>query len=161
LPSCASVLTPLDYAALARFRLELRRFLAFSERASHALGLEPQQHQLLLALRGFASPEQPPTIGNIAEWLLIQHHSAVELVDRAVARGFVQRQHDSHDRRRVLVQLTREADAVLEQLSKQHREELESSAPTLLEALHSVLGQRAGARCASPRLAALRAEPPS
>jgi DNA-binding MarR family transcriptional regulator len=148
LPARSPVLTRLDYAALARFRLELRRFLAFSERASHALGLEPQQHQLLLVLRGFGSADRPPTIRDIAEWLLIQHHSAVELVDRAAARGLVRRHHDEHDRRRVLVELTAEGEAVLAQLSQQHREELESSAPELLEALHSVLAaqpeERAG-----------------
>jgi DNA-binding MarR family transcriptional regulator len=129
----------LDYAALARLRLELRRFLTFSERASHRVGLEPQQHQLLLALRGFASPDQPPTIRNIAEWLLIQHHSAVELVDRAVARGLVRRQHDPCDRRRVLVELTTEGEEVLAELSIQHREELESTAPALVAALGEVL----------------------
>jgi DNA-binding MarR family transcriptional regulator len=144
LPARAPVLTPLDYAALARFRLELRRFLAFSERASRAAGLEPQQHQLLLALRGFASPDRAPTIGEIAEWLLIQHHSAVELVDRAVARGLVARQQDPADRRRVLVELTSEGDALLVQLSLQHREELESTAPALLAALDGVLRPRRG-----------------
>ena len=142
MPARPPVLTRLDYAALARFRLELRRFLAFSERASHALGLEPQQHQLLLVLRGLGSAERPPTIRDIAEWLLIQHHSAVELVDRAVARGLVRRHPDNEDRRRVLVELTPAGEAVLAQLSQQHHEELESTAPKLLEALHSVLGPR-------------------
>jgi DNA-binding MarR family transcriptional regulator len=138
----APALKALDYAALARFRLELRRFLGFSERVSHAVGLEPQQHQLLLALRGFTSTEQLPTIGNIAEWLLIQHHSAVELVDRAAARGLVQRQPDPDDRRRVLVELTADGDAVLAELSIQHREELENSAPALIDALSGILGPR-------------------
>jgi len=141
-PVRALSLKAFDYAALARFRLELRRFLAFSERASHRVGLEPQQHQLLLALRGFADLEQPPTIRNIAEWLLIQHHSAVELVDRAAARGLVQRHQDPDDRRRVLVELTPEGEAVLAQLSAQHRVELESTAPALLDALSDVLRPR-------------------
>jgi DNA-binding MarR family transcriptional regulator len=116
--------------------------LAFSERASHGAGLEPQQHQLLLALRGFAAPGRRPTIGDIAEWLLIQHHSAVELVDRAVARGLVSRHHDPTDRRRVLVELTPEGESFLAHLSIQHREELESTAPALLTALHAVLEPR-------------------
>ena len=139
----SSALTAHDYAALAHFRLELRRFLAFSERAAHTAGLEPQQHQLLLALRGFATRGRPPTIRDIADWLLIQHHSAVELVDRAVARGLVQRHADPDDRRRVLVELTRDGQAVLAQLSMQHREELETTAPALLDALRSVLEPRA------------------
>ena len=129
----------LDYAALATLRLELRRFVAFSERAAHAAGLEPQQHQLLLALRGLASPDRPATIGNIAEWLAIQHHSAVELVDRAAARGLVQRQQDAEDRRRVFVELTDAGAAVLTDLSMQHREELETTAPALLRALRAIL----------------------
>jgi DNA-binding MarR family transcriptional regulator len=138
----APALTRVDYAALAHFRLALRRFLAFSERSSHAAGLEPQQHQLLLALRGFASADRAPSIGDIADWLLIQHHSAVELVDRAVARGLVRRHHDPADRRRVLVDLTPEGESVLTHLSMQHREELESTAPALLAALHTVLEPR-------------------
>jgi len=139
LPARPASLTRHDYAALARFRFELRRFLVFSEHASHAVGLEPQQHQLLLALRGLTSPERLPTIGNLANWLQIQHHSAVELVDRAVARGLIQRQQDPNDRRRVLVELTLEGTAVLSQLSIQHREELESTAPALIDALRAVL----------------------
>src|SRR3954463_3544597 len=86
-----------DYVALARFRFELRQFLHFSERAAHAAGLEPQQHQLLLALKGLPTTQEPPTVGNVATWLAIQHHSAVELVDRAVVRGLVRREHDAQD----------------------------------------------------------------
>lgn len=129
-----------DYVALARFRFELRRFLHFSEVAAHAAGIEPQQHQLLLALRGLPTPDEPPTVGNIAAWLAIQHHSAVELVDRAVARGLVRRDHDARDRRRVLVQLTPGGQALLDKLSVAHRDELQSTAPALLAALQRVLG---------------------
>lgn len=139
MPARAAQLSELDYVALARFRLALRRFLVFSEHASHAVGLEPQQHQLLLALRGVAGSNQAPTIGNLADWLLIQHNSAVELVDRAAARGLVRRHTDSDDRRRVLVELTSQGEAVLAQLSLRHREELESSAPALIDALSAVL----------------------
>jgi len=139
LPPHAPALTRPDYAALANFRLELRRFMAFSERAAHSAGLEPQQHQLLLALRGLAGPDRPPTIGNIADWLAIQHHSAVELVDRAAARGLVRRQQDAGDRRRVLVEVTSAGAAVLADLSLQHRQELEATAPALLRALQTIL----------------------
>jgi DNA-binding MarR family transcriptional regulator len=132
--------TSVDYAALARFRLELRNFLHFSELAAHAAGLEPQQHQLLLALKGLPSPHDPPTVGNVATWLAIQHHSAVELVDRAVARGWVRREHDAHDRRRVLVYLTANGLALLDRLSLAHQHELQSTAPALLAALERVLG---------------------
>lgn len=132
-------LTRLELRALARFRFELRRFLHFSERAAHQAGLEPQQHQLLLALGGLPDADRPPTIGNVAEWLQIQHHSAVELVDRAVARGLVRREHDARDGRRVLVRLTPAGEAVLDALSVEHHEELQSLAPGLLAALEGVL----------------------
>ncbi len=132
-------LTPIDYHALAQFRFELRRFLHFSESAAQALGLEPQQHQLLLALKGLTSADAPPTIGNVAEWLQIRHHSAVELIDRAVARGLVRRQHAPTDRRQVLVELTAAGEAILHDLSALHRHELQSTAPALLKALRRVL----------------------
>lgn len=128
-----------DYGALARFRFELRRFLHFSERAAHAAGIEPQQHQLLLALKGLPTPSDPPTVGNVAAWLHIQHHSAVELLDRAVARGLVRRQPDAHDRRRVLVELTPAGEGLLALLSQVHQQELQSTAPALLESLSRVL----------------------
>lgn len=128
-----------NYAALARFRLELRAFLHFSERAAHAAGIEPQQHQLLLALKGLPGPDVPPTVGNIATWLRIQHHSAVELVDRAVARGLVRREQDWEDRRRVLVYLTSSGEALLDQLSQLNQQELQSHAPELINALQRVL----------------------
>ncbi len=135
----ASASVAVDYPALARFRFELRRFLHFSERAAHAAGIEPQQHQLLLALKGLPTPTDPPTVGNIAAWLHIQHHSAVELLDRAVARGLVRRQPDPPDRRRVLVELTPAGEALLADLSQVHQQELQSTAPALLEALTHVL----------------------
>jgi DNA-binding MarR family transcriptional regulator len=136
-PSSDSV--SVDYTALARFRLELRGFLHFSERAAHAAGIEPQQHQLLLALKGLPTPQEPATVGNVAAWLTIQHHSAVELVDRAVARGLVRREHDVRDRRRVLVHLTPDGQALLDRLSVMHRQELQTTAPALLTALQRVL----------------------
>lgn len=138
-PDQLEQLEQLDYAALATFRFELRRFLAFSQRAAQAAGLEPEQHQLLLGLRGLAQPDRAPSIGQVAEWLHIQHHSAVELVDRAVARGLVQRTRDLNDRRRVLVEITPAGRAVLARLSVQHRQELESRAPALIDALQAVL----------------------
>jgi DNA-binding MarR family transcriptional regulator len=131
--------TAVNYAALAHFRFELRSFLHFSERAAHAAGIEPQQHQLLLALKGLPSDLEPPTVGNLATWLHIQHHSTVELVDRAVARGLVRRQPDPRDRRRVQVELTPAGEALLADLSQMHQEELQSTAPALLEALQRVL----------------------
>ncbi len=133
------VLTLADYRALARFRLVLRQFLAFSDRAASTVGLEPQQHQLMLAVKGLADADQQPSIGALAAWLHLQHHTAVGLVDRASARGLVRRRQDSEDRRRVLVQLTLRGETLLRQLSELHHRELRSAAPALLAALQDVL----------------------
>ena len=109
-----------EYRALAEFRYELRRFLHFSEQAARAAGLEPQQHQLLLALKGM--PERKDTsVGNLAERLQIQHHSTVELVNRMVERGLLERHRDESDQRRVLVGLTLYGEGVLKKLSLLHR----------------------------------------
>jgi DNA-binding MarR family transcriptional regulator len=137
--SATPVPTAVDYAALARFRLELRAFLHFSERAAHSAGIEPQQHQLLLALKGLPAPDAPPTVGNLAAWLRIQHHSAVELVDRCAARGLVRREQDPQDRRRVLVVLTEDGEALLDRVSQINQLELQSHAPALIAALQRVL----------------------
>jgi DNA-binding MarR family transcriptional regulator len=132
-----------EYRALAEFRFQLRRFLYFSEQAARAAGLEPQQHQLLLALRGF--PTGPPvTIGDLAERLLLQHHSTVELVDRSVRQGLVERQRDETDRRRVFIRLTAAGEAILRELSLPHRAELRTAGPALALALSTLLRETAG-----------------
>src|SRR5688572_18770634 len=94
-----------NYTALAEFRYEIRRFLRLSEEAARRAGLEPQQHQLLLALKG-AEPGVVPTIAWLAERLQVQHHSAVGLVNRLVERRMVRRYRDPSDQRRALVSLT-------------------------------------------------------
>ena len=106
-------ITGSDYEALAEFRYQIRKFLHFSERAAREAGIEPQQHQLLLAIRGFTGPAEPPSIGILAERLQIQHHSAVELVDRLVERGLVARSRGPSDRRQVLVHLTPRGESEL------------------------------------------------
>src|SRR2546421_11496176 len=94
-----------DYQNLALFRYHIRRFLRFSESAAKKAGIEPQQHQLMMAVKGLPAGEQP-TIRYLAERLQIRHNSAVELVDRSEKRGLVRRVEDAKDLRRVLVQLT-------------------------------------------------------
>jgi DNA-binding MarR family transcriptional regulator len=111
-----------DYRALAAFRAGLRRFLRFSEEAARAAGLTPQQHQLLVAVRGYAGPG-PPTIGDLAEALQIKHHSAVGLVDRMVEGGYVRRAPSPVDNRRVHVVLTAEGEVMLRSLTAAHRRE--------------------------------------
>lgn len=128
----------LDYASLARFRFLLRRFLAFSASRARAAGLEPRQHQLLLALRGLA-PERQPTIGALAEDLLIQHHSAVELVTRMENSGLVRRERDESDRRVVLIRISPRGKKLLRRLTSMHTDELRTAGPALVTALEQVL----------------------
>jgi len=123
-----------DYHALAEFRYQLRRFMHFSEQMARSVGLEPQQHQLLLAVKGMPE-DKKTTIGEIAERLQLQHHSTVELVDRLVERGLVERQRDNEDHRRVLVHLTAKGEEVLHQLSSAHLEELRTIGPSLVHSL--------------------------
>ncbi len=123
-----------DYRALAEFRYQIRKFLRFSESAARAAGLEPQQHQLLLAVKGLPDG-QNASIGNVAERLQIQHHSTVELVDRLARRGLVQRKRAGGDRRQVLLQLTPRGERLLRELALYHEEELRSTGPLLVAAL--------------------------
>jgi DNA-binding MarR family transcriptional regulator len=127
-----------DYQALAAFRYQIRRFLHFSEAAAKDEGLEPQQHQMLLAIRALEQ-DASPTVGDLAGHLLIQHHSAVGLVDRLAGRGLVERVRGGEDRRQVRVRLTPDAEDKLRRLSAQHRAELLNSGPLLVSALGALL----------------------
>ena len=123
-----------DFQALAEFRYQLRRFVRFSEAAAREAGIEPQQHQLLLAVKGIPDGEVP-RIAYLADRLQIQHHSAVELLDRMERKGLVARIRGENDRREVLVQLTAQGDHLLSELTRHMRAELRSAAPTLVSAL--------------------------
>ena len=112
-----------DYRKLLRFRDGLRTFLKWSEEQAHAAGMTPAQHQLLLAIRGHPGTEAP-TIGDVAEHLILQHHSAVGLVDRAEKAGLVRRSPDREDHRIVRLSLTPKARRVLEGISAANLEEL-------------------------------------
>jgi DNA-binding MarR family transcriptional regulator len=131
-------LTVEDYQSLAEFRHQIRRYLRFSDAAVRGSDLEPRQYQLLLALKGLP-PNVRSRIGELAEQLQIQHHSAVELVDRLEASGLVRRQRGTHDRREVLVMLTAAGEKVLRELVLHHRTELSTRGPALIEALRRVL----------------------
>lgn len=120
-----------EYEVLAAFRYALRRFFRFSEEAAQAAGLTPQQHQALLAMRGFPGGAGRVVIGDLAERLQIRHHSAVGLVNRLVAQGFVVREAAETDRRQVYIALTPAGREVLEQLTAAHREELRRLGPQL------------------------------
>jgi DNA-binding MarR family transcriptional regulator len=114
---------PPDYRRLLEFRTGLRRFLRWSEEQAAAAGLTPAQHQLLLVVRGHPGPDGP-TIGDVADYLLLRHHSAVELVDRAESAGLVRRVRDRADHRIVRLHLTPLGTGRIEELAALHVEEL-------------------------------------
>ncbi|MFO7278983.1 MAG: MarR family transcriptional regulator [Thermoanaerobacterales bacterium] len=116
-------LTDEDYRRLLELRDGLRRFLRWSEQQARAAGITPAQHQLLLAVRGH--PGGPPTLRDIADHLLLRHHSVVGLVDRAEEAGLVTRVGDPDDQRLVRVELTAEGARVLAALAAEHKEELQ------------------------------------
>ena len=119
-----------DYARLLRFRTELRRFEDWSRRQAQEVGLTPAQHQLLLAVKGHSHPSGP-TVREVATYLYVRHHSAVELTDRAVEGGLVTRTPDPDDARAVRITLTALGAERIEQLSQLHLAELERLAPLL------------------------------
>lgn len=125
-----------DYAALAQFRYQLRTFLAFSEAAAQNAGLTAQQHQALLAIKGLADPDGA-SVGDLARFLLIRHHTAVELLDRMAKLKLIGRQADPKDARRVLVKLTAKGEQKLRSLSRIHLDELSAAAPALGKILRS------------------------
>lgn len=116
-------LSDAEYQTLAQFRYALRRFLRFSEDSARDAGITPTQHQLLLAIRG-CPDGQPAPLAALAEMLQVRLHSVVELVDRAVANGLVERAVDPADHRRALASLTSVGDTHLEKLAVLHRDEL-------------------------------------
>jgi DNA-binding MarR family transcriptional regulator len=126
------------YRQLADFRRCIRNFLHFSEEVARTKGIEPQQHQLLLAIKGLPRDARP-TIAALSRQLYLRHHSTVELVNRLEERGAVKRRHGTQDRREVLVEITAHGEDLLRQLSVLHWEELRVSGPALSEALRAVL----------------------
>lgn len=112
------------YTRLLMFRTRLRRFLRWSADQAEAAGLTPMQHQLLLAIRGHTDP-RGPTVGDAADYLLLRHHSAGELIQRAEAAGLLTRVRDSDDQRVIRLKLTDDAARRLEALTALHLAELE------------------------------------
>ena len=119
-----------DFEHLLELRTGLRRFLRWSEQQAHAVGLTPAKHQLLLAIRGHSDPAGP-TIGEIADYLVLRHHSAVGLIDRTVRDGLVRRNPDENSRSVVRVTLTPDGIAKLDALAETHLQELAHLAPTM------------------------------
>jgi DNA-binding MarR family transcriptional regulator len=126
----ASGMSKSEYEVLAEFRYTLRRFMNFSESAVEDVGLTPQQHQALLAIKGFPGRERI-TVGELAERLQIRHNSAVGLVNRLEAENLIDRSPAADDRRQVFISITEHGLSILERLSTTHREELQRLSPQL------------------------------
>lgn len=143
-------LTLSDYQALAEFRHQIRRFLHFSEQGVKQSGLERGQYQLMLAIKGMPAGVRP-RISELANRMEIRHHSAVELVNRLEAGGFVHRTRAQEDRREVLLALTPKGEKVLGELALHHHDELRSAGPELVAALRRIM--REGNEPALPHFA--------
>jgi DNA-binding MarR family transcriptional regulator len=126
--------TATDYRSLSDFRYEIRRFLNFSEKAARDAGLEPQQHQALLTIKGLP-PHRVATIGVLSERLQIQHHSAVELADRLEAKRLIRRSRTQEDRRAVVLSLTARGEKLLSEVTLPHLTELKTAGRKLLHTL--------------------------
>jgi DNA-binding MarR family transcriptional regulator len=126
------------FRRLAEFRYCIRQFLHFSEEAARSKGILPQQHQLLLAVKGLPKGTRP-TVTALSRQLCLRHHSTVELVDRLVEHGALKRRQGNPDHREVLVELTPHGEALLHRLSILHWQELGVSGPALSEALRAVV----------------------
>jgi len=134
----ATTLTLDDYQALAEFRFQLRKFFHFSEQAAKKACLEPRQYQLMLAVKGLPK-DRRPRIRDLAELLMVEHHSMVELVDRMESAGYLHRSRGDQDRREVLVSLTPKGKRMLRDLALSHHTELSTRGPALIAALKRVM----------------------
>jgi DNA-binding MarR family transcriptional regulator len=130
-------LTRADFERLLAFRIGLRRFQRWSEDQARAAGLTHVQHQLLVAVKGHPGSD-PPAVSDLAGYLLLRHHSAVELVDRAEQAGLVRRTPDARDARLVRVRLTSKGERILNELTPAHLIELHSLAAVLDELVAEV-----------------------
>ena len=132
-----------DYAQLASFRHVLRGFLRFSEGAAASVGLSSQHYQAMLILRGWPQ-DQPVSINDLAQQLLIKHNSAVGLVDRLVEEGLVVREPSTIDRRKVELRMSSRGRQVLAKLAASHREELRRIGPIMERFFAEIARDRAG-----------------
>jgi DNA-binding MarR family transcriptional regulator len=144
-------LTQQDFAALLEFRTGLRRFLLWSEQHVKAAGLTSRQHQLLLAIKGH-SDRRGPTVGELADYLLLRHHSTVELIDRAEEAQLVVRYRDVNDARVIRVRMRANGERTLTALTRQHLTELRELKPALdhLAVVLEHLGKASGPESPAP-----------
>ena len=139
MPKTPSRIAKSHYELLALLRYKLRGFLQFSGEAATAVGLTPQQHQALLAIKGFPGRDRV-SVGELAERLHLKHHSAVGLVDRLATRQLVKRTPAKTDRRRVEISLTARGETLLQKLATAHLAELRQQGPELRRLLELISG---------------------
>jgi DNA-binding MarR family transcriptional regulator len=132
------------YRQLAELRFRIRCFLQYSEQIARTNGIEPQQHQLMLTIKGLPA-DTIPTVSALANRLCLRHHSTVELINRLVERGAAVRKPSQQDRRQVLVELTPAGEELLQKLEEHHQHELQTCAPELLSVITQVLNAPASA----------------
>ena len=142
-----------DFERLLAFRVALRGFNRWSEQQAQSVGLTHSQHQLLLAVRGHPDPAGP-TVGQVAGYLMVRHHSAVELVDRVQRRGLVRRERSARDQRVVRVRLTPAGARIIDALTGPHLDELRRLAPVLDELVDDDVGSIRVRGRSEPRQAA-------
>lgn len=143
-------LTEPEYLALGEFRYQLRRFLRNMEEATRQLGVNPQQYQLVLAIKGLPR-EMEPTISHLAERMQLNHNSMVELVDRCEGQNLIRRVRSSADRRQVTLSILPEGEALLRKLGVSARQELRETGPILVEAILGLAGNGRPKIKAEPR----------
>jgi DNA-binding MarR family transcriptional regulator len=138
-----------EFLALAEFRYQLRRFLRQMEEASRLLGANPQQYQLVLAIKGLPKG-MVPTISQLAERMQLNHNSMVELVDRCEEHRLLRRARSADDRRQVTLSILPEGEALLGKLGVAARQELRDSGPSLMDALQRLSGDNTPEKDGTP-----------
>src|SRR5215472_10813952 len=136
-----------EYRALGEFRYQLRKYLRFMEERAREAGHNPQQYQLVLAIKGLPGSTRP-TIGTLAKRMQLNHNSMVELVDRCERKGLLRRARSGNDRRQVELALTAEGDALLRKLASAGREELRTIGPILAQSIQHLISHET--RAAKP-----------
>ena len=139
------VLLDAEYVALAEFRYQIRRFSRHMEGQVRKLGVNPQQYQVVLAIRGLPGG-QAPTVGRLAERMQLNHNSMVELANRCERAGLLQRTRSNPDRRHVTLAITSLGEALLRKLGAAAREELRSRGPSLVESVLHLTGSVNGTK---------------
>src|SRR5437762_8487996 len=134
LTSRSKAVLPFEYRALAEFRHQLAGFLRRRRQAAESVGLEAQQYELLLAIKGLPEGKQP-TVKQLAEQLQIQHHSAVELASRLAKHGLLRRERSPDDRRAVLLSITKPGEKLVDEIVQFSFVQLQEEAPSLLKSL--------------------------